>query len=426
LLHGGAKPAAKGAGKGPIPVVYSRAKKGSLPIYLNGLGIVTALNTASIHSRVDGELLQVLYQEGQTISAGQLLCEIDSRPFEAQLTQAQGAKIRDTSLWSDAKAILGHYLEVYNGSDTSSVTKAQVDTQAALVEQYAGAMKTDDGQIRAAQVNIDYCQIRAPFAGKIGLRLVDKGNIVHAADTNPLAVITQIQPIAVIFTIPEDDVPKVTEQLARREPPSFRFGLVDKIVGDWMSDVMALPVEAWDRNLQKKLATGKLLAIDNQVDQTTGMMRLKAIFDNTNLPPGESQLFPNQFVNARLLVTTLHNVIKVDSAAIQRGPDYMYVYVIKPDKTVERRTVTIGDSEGKETVVTSGLAGTEQVVTDGVDKLTNGSTVNPTRERSTTRPTTKPTIASAMSDESKGKGSKHGDKTGGEKHHGDKTTGGAE
>lgn len=369
--------ASKGA-KPPVPVQYAVARKGSFDIYLDGLGVVTALNTVSIHTRVDGQLLSVLYKEGEMVAKDQLLIEIDPRPFEDTLVQAQGALIRDQALLGDAKVNLVRYQDLYNQG--LSVPKSQVDTQAALVKQYEGAVKIDQGQIQSSETNIVYCKVTAPFAGRIGLRLVDQGNIVHAADVNPVAVITQIEPITVIFTIAEDDINTVMRQLRPGQ---------------------SLKVEAWDRTIEHKLATGKLLAIDNQVDTTTGMLRLRAVFPNGprklfHFPffnklvyrwTGEQMLFPNQFVNARLLVDTLENVIRVDSAAIQRGPGFLFVYVIKSDSTVEMRKVEIGPTEGKKTVVNNGfLADGERVVTDGVDKLVDAAKVNPTREKGTGGP----------------------------------------
>jgi multidrug efflux system membrane fusion protein len=353
----------KGAG-GPIPVVAVKARTGSLDIYLNGLGTVTALNTVSIHTRVDGQLDKVSYTEGQTVQQGQLLCEIDPRPFQDMLTQAQGQLIRDEALLKDAAVNLKRYQDLLKQGD--SITQAQVDTQAALVSQYQGAVKTDNGVIQADQLNIEYCQIKAPFTGRIGLRLVDPGNIVHATDTNPLAVITQIQPITVIFTLAEDDISKVMDKLNPKAP---------------------LTVEAWDRDMTKKIATGTLLAVDNQVDPTTGTVKLRGQFDNK-----DNVLFPNEFVNARLRVETLHDVLLVPTAAIQRGPDSTYIFVAQPNNKINVQPVTVGPTEGNYAVILTGLKVGDLAVTDGVDKLEQGTQVS-LRERAkkkgaTTQPST--------------------------------------
>ena len=349
----------KGGKGGLVPVVVSKAHKGSIGLYLNGLGTATALNTASIHSRVDGQLEKILYTEGQTVQVGDLLCEIDPRPFQAMLSQAKGQLARDQALLKDAAANLKRYQDLMK--ENLSVTQAQVDTQQALVDQYQGSVDTDNGVKQADEVNLAYCEIRAPIAGRIGLRLVDPGNIVHAADASPLAVITQVQPITVIFTIAEDDIPKVMAKYDPKNP---------------------MTVEAWNRDVTTKLATGKVVAIDNQVDATTGTVKIRAIFDNA-----KNELFPNEFTNARLLVDTLHDVIIVPAAAVQRGPDSTFVYVVttdaaakEPTSTVDIRNITLGATEGDQTVIETGLVAGEIVVTDGVDKLVKGTVVK-TAER---------------------------------------------
>ncbi|HWE03964.1 MAG TPA: efflux RND transporter periplasmic adaptor subunit [Tepidisphaeraceae bacterium] len=381
--------AAAGAGRGgprSVPVVAAKARKGDMPIYLDGLGTVTPINTVAVHTRVDGQLDQVLYTEGQMVKAGDLLVDIDPRPFQVQLTQAEGSLIRDQALLKDANANLVRYKKLL--SQNFSVTQAQVDTQQALVTQYEGAVKTDQGTIDSAKLNLVYCKVTSPITGRVGLRLVDVGNIVHAADTNPLVVITQMQPISVVFTISEDHIAEIMKAVARNPK---------------------LPVEAWDRNLTGKIATGTLLAVDNQVDQTNGNVKIKAIFDNSHF-----ELFPNLFVNARLLTDTLKNVTIVPAAAVQRGPNSTFVYVVKsgphsatqpaasetkteagtppahkPTQSVDIRQVTIGPSEADQTVIETGLAPGEVVVTDGVDKLQQGTEVT-VRDRAKRGATTRP------------------------------------
>jgi len=376
IVHNKPADAAGGGkgGKGPrgaVPVVVYKVHKGSMDIFLDGLGTVTAMNTASIHSRVDGQIMKVDYTEGETVQANQVLVEIDPRPYQAMLTQAQGTYLRDQAQLANAKLDLIRYQDLFKQG--LSATQQQLDTQKALVGQLEGTLKTDEGLIASAQVNVDYCTLRAPFAGKIGLRLVDVGNIVHASDTNPLAVVTQIQPITIIFTIAEDKVSKVISKFQPGSPP--------------------LMVEAWDRDITHQIATdGTLLAVDNQVDPTTGMVRLRALYKNADF-----SLYPNEFVNARLKVDTLRNVLIVDSAAVQRGPDFSFVWVVKPDKTVEMRKVTVGDTEANHTVVLSGLADGDLAVTDGVDKLQDKTQVTiqdrPKRKRGTTQPSTAPASA---------------------------------
>ena len=350
LLHpqgNGTNSAAAGAAGRPVPVIVATARRGDMNLYLTGLGTVTAFNTVAVKPRVDGQIIKVSYVEGQIMKAGDPLVDIDPRPFQVQLTQAEGQLARDQALLRNAQLDLQRYQSV-----RTSVTQQQIDTQNALVAQYEGAVKSDQGQVDNVKLQLVYCHITAPIAGRIGLRLVDEGNIVHATDANPLAVITQLQPIAVVFTISEDDLARVTRH------PNYGDGL---------------PVDAFDRELKARIATGALLAVDNQVDATTGMVRLKGEFQNL-----ESSLFPNQFVNARLLVDTLRDVVIVPAAAVQRGPDpdSVFVYVVNSDKKVELRNITVGETEGEDTVVEKGVAPGELVVTDGVDKLQQGTTVS--------------------------------------------------
>jgi multidrug efflux system membrane fusion protein len=361
---GGAAGKSGAAGR-PVPVVAEAARRGDMPIYLNGLGTVTPITTDSIHSRVDGEIVKVAYTEGQIVhhdptfndtkkgdlthfdqDKSDLLVQIDPRPYQVQLEQAQGQLERDQALLANARLDLARYQTLYN---QKAVTDQQVQTQKSLVDQYEGTIVIDNSAIHNAQLQLFYCTIRAPVTGRVGIRLVDEGNIVHATDTNPIAVITQLQPITVIFTLPEDDIPQVTTK---------------------SPDGTGLPVVALDRDFTTQLASGKLEALDNQVDSGSGTIRLRAQFSNE-----ANNLFPNQFVNARLLVDTLKNVVIVPTAAVQRSPASTFVYVIKPDETVDMRNVVVGPTEGTDTAIQSGLKPGEMVVTDGVDKLVSGSKV---------------------------------------------------
>ncbi|WP_442499626.1 MdtA/MuxA family multidrug efflux RND transporter periplasmic adaptor subunit [Methylobacter sp. sgz302048] len=329
-----------------VAVVAEPARQGDFPIYLNGLGTVTALNTATIRSRVDGELIRVAFQEGQVVREGDLLAEIDPRPFQAQLMQAEGQLLRDEALLKNAQLDLERYQTLL---EQDSIAAQQTATQEALVRQYRGTVETDRGLIADAKLQLTYTRITAPFTGRLGLRLVDKGNIVKTSDTNGLVVLTQIQPITVVFTLPEADLPAVMKRLRAGE---------------------TLPIEAYDRSGNTRLSLGKLVAVDNQIDIATGTIRFKAQFDNK-----DHALFPNQFVNVRMTVDTLRDVTIIPAAAIQRGTPGAFAYVVKEDKTISVRPLKLGPAESEKVAVLEGLKPGEQVVVDGIDKLREGARV---------------------------------------------------
>lgn len=329
-----------------VPVVVATTQKGDVPVYFNGIGTVTAFNTVTVRSRVDGAIVKVNFTEGQFVHQGDSLIEIDPRPYQVQLEQAEGQLAKDQAQLHDVQVDFERYQLLYS---EGVVPKQQVDTQQAQVGQYQGAIKADQATIDNAKLQLTYAHITAPISGRVGLRLVDIGNIVHASDTNGLLVITQLQPISVIFTLPQDELPQVMAKL--------RTG-------------GQLPVQAFDRDDTTKIADGKLATIDNQIDLTTGTYKLKTIFSNEN-----SVLFPNQFVNVHLLVDTKHNLNIVPAAAIQRGPQGTYVYVVEGGATVKIRTVTIAQTTGNDVGISSGLNPGDVVVIDGQDKLQDGSKV---------------------------------------------------
>ena len=356
-----------------IPVAVADAQSQDLPVYLTGLGTATAFNMVNIKSRVDGQLVQVAFKEGQVVNKGDLLAVIDTRPFENQLSQAQAALSQAKATQSQAQATLSKdqaslrdvklNLTRFTGLAAQGVISSQQrDSQSALADELEGSIRADEAAIRAdeatigsaqsqidsAKLQLTYCHITAPIGGRIGLRLVDEGNIVHAADPNPLLVITQLQPISVIFTLPEDNLPAVARQM--------RQG--------------TLRVDAYSRDDQTKLGTGSLETIDNQIDQTTGTARLKARFDNA-----DGALWPNQFVNIQLLLEVRKDITVVPAAAIQRGPQGTYIYVVKKDKTVDVRQVSVSLTQGNLAAIGKGISPGEKVVTDGQDRLQADSKV---------------------------------------------------
>ena len=330
----------------PVPVVAATARSGDIDVVINALGTVTARNTVTIKPRVDGQLVRIAFREGQLVKAGEVLAEIDPRLFQAQLDQANGQLVRDQALLANARLDLERYRGLLA---KDSIAAQQVDAQGALARQYEGQVLTDRALVDNARLQLGFTRVTAPVPGRLGLRLVDAGNMVHASDTGGLVVITQTQPIAVVFAIPADNLPAVIGKLQAKE---------------------TLAVEAWDREGKTRLATGKLLTADNQIDTTTGTVKLKAEFPNA-----DNALFPNQFVNARLRVETRHGLTLVPIAAIQRGTQGTFFYVVKDDKSVSLRPVVLGPVSGDLVAVEKGLAPGEQVVIDGADKLRDGAKV---------------------------------------------------
>jgi membrane fusion protein, multidrug efflux system len=335
-----------GQGQFTVPVVTATARKGDLPVYLNGLGTVTAFNTVTIRSRVDGQIVKINFQEGQYVHQGDALVEIDPRPFEVQLEQAEGQLAKDQAQLRDVNVDYQRFQLLFK---EGVIPKQQLDTQQAQVGQFEGAIKADQAQIDNAKLQIVYSHITAPINGRIGLRLMDMGNIVHAADTSGLLVITQLQPISVIFSLPQDQLSQVLAKLNSKTP---------------------LPVDAFDRDDTTKIDSGKLLTIDNQIDTATGTYKLKAVFNNER-----NTLFPNQFVNIHLLADTKHNVTIVPSPAIQRGPQGTYVYLAQSNGTVKIQPITVSLVSGGNVGISAGLTPGDSVVVDGQDKLQDGSKI---------------------------------------------------
>ena len=348
MPQGGWKRGPGGDGR-PMPVQASAARNGDIDVFINALGTVTARNTATIKARVDGQLLRIAFREGQAVKAGEVLAEIDPRLYQAQLDQANGQLVRDQALLTNARLDLERYRGLLA---QDSIARQQVDAQQALVRQYEGTLQSDRAQVDNAQLQLGFTHITAPVSGRLGLRLVDVGNMIHGSDANGLVVITQTQPIDAIFSIPADNIGAVLARLHGRA---------------------ALAVDALDRDGKTRLASGKLLTVDNQIDVATGTVKLKAEFANA-----DDKLFPNQFVNARLRLETRHNALLVPVAAIQRGTQGTFVYVVGQDQAVSIRPVTLGPVSGDSVAIEKGLADGEQVVTDGADKLREGAKVEVT------------------------------------------------
>ncbi|KPC49894.1 MdtA/MuxA family multidrug efflux RND transporter periplasmic adaptor subunit [Amantichitinum ursilacus] len=343
---GGGRRAMMGAGAGPMPVHARPVRKGDLNIYLNGLGTVTPANSVTVHTRVDGLLQKVFFTEGQMVKEGQVLAQIDPAPFAVAVAQAEGQLARDKAQLASAQQDAARYQTLVT---QDSISKQTADQQAALVQQYAGTVKADQAAVDSAKLQLSYTRVTAPASGRVGLRQVDPGNMVHSADTNGLVVINQVTPVSVLFTIPEGNLPAVMKQLQAGQK---------------------LAVDAFDRTQTTQLAKGTLLTIDNQIDTTTGTVKLKATFPNE-----DGSLFPNQFVNARLLVETKHDATFMPSAAVQRGSSGTFVFAVGEDKTVSAVPVTLGAIDGDKQEVVKGVHPGDVVVIDGGDKLKDGGQV---------------------------------------------------
>jgi multidrug efflux system membrane fusion protein len=349
-----------------VPVLTAAVEQRDVPVWLEGLGTVTAWQQVTVRSQVDGRLLKVFFQEGQMVKQGQLLAQIDPRPFQVQLHQAEGALARDRAQLQAGKLDLERYKEL---TERKLIAPQQVDQQKGAVGQAEGAVEVDLAAVESAKLNLDYCQIRAPFDGVVGVRLVDPGNLVHATDTGGIVVLTQLDPAAVLFTLPEDNLPQIADAQKR---------------GD-------VPVEAWSRDGQQLLGKGGLAALDNQINQATATLRLKA-----RLPNPDRKLWPNEFVKARALVDTAQGAHVVPAAAVQRGPDGSFVYVVGADDTVQPRPVKVGLTTGDIALVQSGVAPGETVVVEGQNQLRPGSKVQvQARKTGGKQPSVPPRDASA-------------------------------
>jgi membrane fusion protein, multidrug efflux system len=342
---GPAAPKRVGAGAPPIPVISGVVARKDIPIYLDGLGTVQAFNSVLVRSRVDGQIVKLIFTEGQDVKTGDTLLQIDPNPYKAALDQAIGKKGQDEAMLANARLDKKRYDDLLQ---RNVIASQQKDTQDALERQLTSALKADDAAIEAAQVQLDYTTIASPIEGRVGIRLVDVGNVIHAADTNGVVIVTQLRPIYVVFTLPEQTLAAIQKETSK-EP---------------------MTVIAVDRDNDSTLATGTLTVIDNTIDVTTGTVKLKATFENKDL-----HLWPGQFVNARLLLSVRKGGIAVPASVIQRGPDSTYAFVIKNDQTVEIRPVKVGQIEGGQAMIDSGLEPGEKVVVDGQYRLQPGSLV---------------------------------------------------
>ncbi|TCZ22696.1 MdtA/MuxA family multidrug efflux RND transporter periplasmic adaptor subunit [Pantoea agglomerans] len=342
----GGKGGGDGARRPLAPVQAATATSQSVPHYLSGLGTVTAANTATVRSRVNGDLLAIHFTEGQQVKAGELLAEVDPRPYQVALTQAQGQLAKDQATLANARRDLARFEKL---AKTSLVSQQELDTQRSLVSETLGTLKADEGSVASAQLNLTYSRITAPIAGRVGLKQVDVGNYVTSGDTTGIVVITQTHPIDVVFTLAENSISSILKAQKSGE---------------------SLLVEAWDRSNQNLIASGKLLSLDNQIDVTTGTIKIKARFDNQ-----DDTLFPNQFVNVRLKVNTLQDAIVIPPAALQMGNEGNFVWVVNSDNKVSKKSVIAGLQDSEKVVVSAGLEAGERVVTDGLDRLTEGAKV---------------------------------------------------
>lgn len=352
--------AAGGARRPLAPVQAATATTESVPYYLSGLGTVTAANTVTVRSRVDGQLMALHFQEGQQVTAGALLAEIDPRPYQVALTQAQGQLAKDQATLANARRDLNRYEKL---AKTSLVSQQELDTQRSLVSETLGTIKADEGNVASAQLNLTYSRITAPISGRVGLKQVDVGNYISAGDTTGLVVITETHPIDVVFSVAENNISQILKAQKSGQP---------------------LIVEAWDRSNNALLTSGTLLSIDNQIDVTTGTIKLKARFNNE-----DDALFPNQFVNARLKVDTLQDAVVIPTAALQMSNDGHFVWVVNSDNKVNKKRVTAGLQDSQKVVISAGLAAGDRVVTDGLDRLTEGATVEVVAPQSTATHTTR-------------------------------------
>lgn len=345
------KPGAGGRGgrgmRGPAPPVQAAtATSESVPRYLTGLGTVTAANTVTVRSRVNGQLMAIHFQEGQQVKAGDLLAEIDPSEFKVALAQAQGQLAKDRATLANARRDLARYQQL---AKTNLVSRQELDTQQALVSETQGTIKADEAAVASAQLQLDWSRITAPIDGRVGLKQVDIGNQISSSDTTGIVVLTQTHPIDVVFTLPEGDISSILEAQKAGQ---------------------TLSVAAWDRTNKQKLSDGALLSLDNQIDATTGTIKLKARFANQ-----DDRLFPNQFVNARMLVDTQHDAVVIPSAALQMGNEGHFVWVLGDGNRVSKHLVTTGIQDSEKVVITGGLSAGDRVVTDGIDRLTEGATV---------------------------------------------------